>query len=107
MKATAGEIKRRRKYSLTFKRESVEHWLASGKSAEESAAALGLTADLLYRWKAQLGWGEPGASTAQLEAQLVVLRRENEALRQQRDILKKTLGILSEPSSSGINASKP
>ena len=32
-----------------------------------------------------------------------VLRREIDYLRQQRDILKKTLGILSEPPSSGFN----
>ena len=106
MKA-AGEVKRRRKHNLTFKREAVEHWLASGKSAEEVGAALGINAELLYRWKGQLGWGEPGTSPAALEAQLVALRRENEELRQQRDILKKTLGILSEPPANGINASKP
>jgi cell division protein FtsB len=39
----------------------------------------------------------------QLEADNASLRRENEYLRQQRDILKKTLGILSEPPTSALN----
>jgi hypothetical protein len=39
----------------------------------------------------------------QLEAENLGLRRENDYLRQQRDILKKTLGILSEPPPSGMN----
>ena len=38
----------------------------------------------------------------QLEAKIASLQRENDYLRQQRDILKKTLGILSEPPTNGI-----
>jgi cell division protein FtsB len=49
----------------------------------------------------------PGGSASrraeQLEADNASLRRENEYLRQQRDILKKTLGILSEPPTSALN----
>ncbi len=49
----------------------------------------------------------PGGSASrrpeQLEVEIAGLRRENDYLRQQRDILKKTLGILSEPPSSGSN----
>jgi transposase-like protein len=39
----------------------------------------------------------------QLEAEITRLRRENDYLRQQRDILKKTLGILSEAPTSATN----
>jgi hypothetical protein len=49
----------------------------------------------------------PGRSASrraeQLEADNASLRRDNEYLRQQRDILKKTLGILSEPPTSALN----
>jgi hypothetical protein len=40
---------------------------------------------------------------ADLQFQLEAAMRENRHLREQRDILKKTLGILSEPSLSGTN----
>jgi cell division protein FtsB len=39
----------------------------------------------------------------QLEAKITSLQRENDYLRQQRDILKKTLGILSEAPTNGIS----
>jgi hypothetical protein len=42
-------------------------------------------------------------TTEQLEAENTSLRRDNEYLRQQRDILKKTLGILSEAPTSATN----
>jgi transposase-like protein len=40
-----------------------------------------------------------------MESELAALRRENALLRQQRDILKKTLGILSEPPNSVTSGS--
>ena len=49
------------------------------------------------------GGGGAKRSAEQLEAENTGLRRENEYLRQQRDILKKTLGILSEAPTSAIN----
>ena len=48
------------------------------------------------------GGGGAKRSTQQLESENAEPRRENEYLRQQRDILKKTLGILSEPPTNGI-----
>jgi hypothetical protein len=47
---------------------------------------------------------KPG-SLADLQGQLDAALRENRHLREQRDILKKTLGILSEPSLSATNGS--
>ena len=58
----------------------------------------------LRDWRAQYGPAAPAKSTEQLEAELRVLRRENESLRTQRDILKKTLGILVEPGSNATRA---
>ena len=46
---------------------------------------------------------EGALRAAQLEAEITRLRRENDYLRQQRDILKKTLGILSEAPTNGIS----
>ena len=47
--------------------------------------------------------GSASRRPEQWEADNILLRRENDYLRQQRDILKKTLGILSEPPSNAFN----
>ena len=107
MNASNGQAKGRRKYDRTFKREAVEHWLNSQKTAVEIGRELGINPDRLYVWRDRLApkLPEPGAkpTAQQLEAENARLRRDNEALRQQRDILKKTLGILSEPPSNATN----
>lgn len=95
-------IKPRRKYDRSFKKEAVALWLNSGKSARQIASELGIPESRLHSWRSKFGPATPGKE-ADLENQLLALRRENAELRQQRDILKKTLGILSEPPSNGIS----
>ncbi len=101
-------------YDQSFKEHAVNLWLASGKSAQEVAAELGIKPDRLYTWKSVVApdYQSPvppvselkKRSHQQLEQELSQLRRENQRLRQQRDILKKTLGILSDSSSSDTSA---
>lgn len=107
-------VKIRRKFDQTFKREAVQNWLGSGKSAEVVAQELGVHANRLYAWKKRFapadagGRGSAGAkpgSLADLQARLEAAERENRHLREQRDILKKTLGILSEPPMNATNGS--
>ena len=104
---TPTSVKTRRKFDATFKREAVQNWLASGKSAEVIAQELGLNANRLYAWRNRLAPAAAGereaagakpGSPADLQSQLDATRRELARVREQRDILKKTLGILSEPS---------
>jgi|SRR5437899_9846810 len=95
-------IKPRRKYDRNFKKEAVALWLNSGKSARQIALELGISESRLYSWRSEFGPATP-AKGADLENEVQGLRRENAELRQQRDILKKTLGILSEPPSNGIS----
>jgi transposase len=102
--------KTRRKFDRNFKKEAVDLWLNSGKSAQTVAAELGISPNRLYAWHKTLTRpAAPGAqlSLAELEKQNAALRRQNEHLRQQRDILKKTLGILSEPPNNATNGSRP
>lgn len=108
------ETKARRKFDDTFKREAVENWLSSSQSAEKIGPELGINANLLYAWRKRLapaaGGGRRAAgakpgSPADLQTQLEAALRENRRLREQRDILKKTLGILSEPPMSATNGS--
>jgi len=102
-------VKVRRKFDETFKREAVQHWLQSGQSAEVIAQELGLKANRLYAWKqglapAAAAGAKPG-SPVDLQSQLDAAWREIRHLREQRDILKKTLGILSEPPLNALNGS--
>lgn len=93
-------IKRRRKYDRNFKKEAVAHWLKSGKSAQVVAAELGITERHLYGWRSEFA-PVSADQEADLQNELEALRRENAQLREQRDILKKTLGIISAPPSNG------
>lgn len=106
----------RRKFDQTFKREAVQNWLTSGKSASVIAKELGLLPNRLYAWRQRFAPAEPGGrgaagakpgSVAALQGQLDAAQREIRHLREQRDILKKTLGILSEPSPNAMNGSTP
>jgi len=102
----------RRKFDQTFKREAVLNWLHSGKSAAVVGEELGINANLLYAWRklvpavagGKATAAKPG-SLADVQGQLEASQRENRHLREQCTILKKTLGILSEPSSNGMNGS--
>ena len=93
---------RRGKYTEQYRRDAVELWRASGRTAKEIAGQLGIKADRLYVWAAEYrpsgGEGAGGPpSPEELQRENVALREEVERLREQRDILKKSLGILSEP----------
>ena len=102
----------RRKFDATFKREAVGNWLSSGRSAVVVAKELGLTEGLLFAWRKLLPPADAGGRAAaggrkpavqDLQAELDAARREIRHLHEQRDILKKTLGILSEPSRNAMS----
>ena len=95
----------RTKYSEEYKREALELWRKSGRSAAKVAAELGIRAPLLYRWAKEFRGpaqqGRPGELTAPpqvdaLKAEIRRLTEENAKLLEQREVLKKSLGILSE-----------
>jgi transposase len=97
------------RYTEEYKQEALELWRASGRSAAKVAAELGIRAPLLYRW-ARLE-RPPNNAKAQpklkrnveeLEAEIRHLRAENAKLLEQREVLKKSLGILSEAPLRGM-----
>jgi transposase len=94
------------RYDEAFKRQAVEHWIKSGQPGTQIAAAMGVSYPSLKDWKRRYV-GDATPVRAELEAENRALRAELSRVREQRDILKKTLGILSEPSKSATNASKP
>jgi transposase len=95
--------KTRRTYTREFKLEAVRLWQTSGKSAAQIEHELGIGSGCLYRWKRKLAEeGEnafPGhGRLAPDQERIRQLERENEILRQERDILKKAVAIFSHPS---------
>lgn len=96
---------RKKRYDQNFKRQAVELWLASGRSAPAVAAELGISSQALKIWKKQLALVPPpsGAPTfEQLQEENRRLRRELSGALRRCDILKKTLGILSEPNGNAL-----
>ncbi|NLG35456.1 MAG: transposase [Lentisphaerae bacterium] len=89
----------RKQYTPEFKAQAIE-LLEVGRPVAELAAELGISANLLYAWRA--GSQRPQVGSAGLRAageqpgadDLRALRRENALLRQENDILKKAAVIL-------------
>ena len=95
--------KERRQYSREFRLDAVRLLETSGKSAAQLERELGIGKGNLTRWKAKFAAkGEdafPGhGRLAPDQERLRQLERENEILRQERDILKKAVAIFSHPS---------
>jgi transposase len=74
----------------------------SGRSASQIERELGIGQGNLWRWKRKYGSDSkqatsgPGGRTPEQE-RIRELERENEILRQERDILKKAVAIFSRP----------
>jgi transposase len=93
--------KPRKQYTREFKMEAVRLLKTSGRSAAQLERELGIGQGNLWRWKQQFAAdGEdafPGHGRLTPEQErLRQLERENEILRQERDILKKAIAIFSE-----------
>ena len=99
----------RRQYTAEFKREAVRLMEEGGLSAVQVACDLGINRNLLGKWKRQLAVAHqaqtqgrisyeafPGQGRAHDE-ELLRLRRENAALKMERDVLKKAISIFAEP----------
>jgi transposase len=88
--------KTRRQYDDEFKKLAVD--LASAKgSVKSTAEELGIAADILARWRRELG---PASSTARSDVspeqqEIIRLKRELKEAQLERDILKKAVGIFS------------
>lgn len=84
---------KQKRFTKDFEDEAVRLVRTSGRTKREIAADLGVGLSTLTRWIAhsrdrQLDTAD-GAAEPDVTAELKRLRRENEILRQERDILKK------------------
>jgi transposase len=89
----------RKKYSREFKLDALRLARESGKSITELERDLGLGDGTLFHWRLQLerrgAEAFPGnGNLPPTEARLRELERENGILREERDILKKAIAVL-------------
>ena len=99
-----GAKKRRpaKQYNQEFKRSVVDHWKSSGKTAAEVAKEFGVNVWNLRDWHRQYRPGPKGVddplpeTPQEMKRELQQLRKELARTIHQREILKKTLGIISE-----------
>ncbi len=101
--SSAGEKVPRQTYTEEFRRSVVDHWLSTDKTAAQISKEFGVNIWNLRDWKRRYG---PTAApvdaavpktTEELVRENQQLRRELARVTMQRDILKKTMSILSEP----------
>ena len=89
-------MKTRKPYSEEFKQEAVKLVTEQGMGVTQVARDLDVSLDTLHRWlRAARSTSTPPVDASTSSAELARLRRENEQLRMERDILKKALGIFS------------
>ena len=102
-------VVKRRIFPESFKREAVDRVATSGLSAGAVAHELGLHETVLRRWMMQFGTQAagtarrpntqaPAPSPSDLAAEVARLRRDNDRLRMERDILKKAALIFGSAS---------
>ncbi|HEY5040205.1 MAG TPA: transposase [bacterium] len=108
------ERRTKKKYSIEFKLEAIRLSNESGKPVTQVARDLNINPAFLYRWRNEIHKdgakafpGKTGKSVKSPEnTEIVRLRRENKQLRDERDILKKTLVFFAAEEAKNSNASE-
>lgn len=94
---------KQRRFTKEFEAEAVRLVHASGRTQREVADDLGIGLSTLVRWvgrsRDRLIEEPPKAGSEDVAAELKRLRRENEILRQERDILKKATAFFAREGS--------
>ena len=80
----------RRKYDEGFKTEALR-MVNGGRSVPDVARSLGMSENLLYKWRTEQKTGSPEQSSRDWE--LEQLRKQLRQVEMERDILKKALVI--------------
>jgi len=91
-------MKTRRKYDKQFKRDAVNLLASSNRTLSQVAADLGITYDLLSRWRKEFNETGKQSFTGNgntRDEEMVRLRKEIAEVKMERDILKKAVAIFS------------
>ena len=91
---------RHKDFTDEFKREAVRLSQESGRTVAEIAEDLGVAKSTLSRWRRELAEQDLLSAPHEDPAkELARLRRENELLRQERDLLKKATAFFAKEQS--------
>jgi len=87
----------RKTYDLEFKKQAVQLVITSGRPLTQIGRELGVSPWNLRDWRERLQpqLAQQPETLEAMRLRVAQLERDNLQLRQQRDILKKTLGIVS------------
>lgn len=98
---------KRSKYDKDFKLNAIRLCKESGMKQRDFEKEMGIGSGCISHWKRELNESNeqafPGNGTPR-DQEIARLKRENEMLRQERDILKKAVGIFSKPPGTGTNS---
>ena len=85
----------RRKYSDEFKQEAVKLAQRGDVPVNQTAKELGVNTEMLRRWVKEFGTRPDGSRgmSVQQHSELIRLRRELRRVTEERDILRKAMGI--------------
>ena len=105
--------KDRKRFSKGFKNKAVKRCEESGKPITEVARELDISVHMLYRWrddflkdpdKAFVGSGNSLNNKGDDQKELEYLRRENARLKEERNILKKSLIFFAKDENESSNS---
>jgi transposase len=104
------ERKVQKRYTEEFKRQAVELTLHSGRSIVQIGRELGVSEAALHSWRKAYGAasglssgeGAGEAGVEELRAENRRLHKEIEALKRQKEILKKAMSLLGEEPNGGM-----
>jgi transposase len=92
----------RRQFTDEFKSEAVRLIRESGRPVAQVARDLGISDNVLYRWRTEQQQVESQGRTRQAvrteQDELTRLKRENETLRKERDFLKRAAAFFARES---------
>ncbi len=98
---------RRNKYDRDFKLNAIRLCEERGKKQRDFEKEMGIGEGCISHWKREFNESKeqafPGNGIPR-DQEIARLKRENEILRQERDILKKAVGIFSKPPETGMNS---
>ena len=94
------KTQKRRNYTKEFKVETLELFAKGEKSPSDLERDLGLTQGCISRWKRELANEGIAAFRGQgklrpYEEEMARLKKENQYLKYERDLLKKAMGVVS------------
>jgi len=102
--------RKRRSYSREFKLEAVRRSNELGKSIAEVARELDVRENDLHEWRHQISkkgnqvFPGAGRKSHNTNNELALLKKENARLREERDILKKSLIFFAKDDNKGLDS---